>query len=457
MREATEALEYAEKVLALLPKGLTGDVRVSGHRFGTMRFAVGRIHQPHLESETLVSLRVARDRQIATATTTDLSDLGLRELVRDASALAATAPVEEHFPGFPGPDGKKARANAFSSATAQMAPEAQGKLAQRALDAAQAAQPGSRVSGVLNVGVEWLAVANTSALARSDIRTVSQASVLVERPERDPPVSGWAEGADWDARRLDTAALGKEAAERVAATAPKSVPPGKYRVLLGGCAVAELLSFLGHLGFGGNPEVEGWSCLARKRGKRVAPAGMTVVDDATQTLTLPQAIDFEGAWKRRTPLLEDGVARPAVTDLVTAGRLGREPSGHALPPESPWGDYGPIPSHQVMDAGDGSDSELVRETKNGLLVTRFHYVRVVHPGKSTITGMTRDGTYEIRDGEIADPVRNLRFTESILGTLASAELWGRTRRRYADERGFTTVTCPALVASEFRFTSATLF
>jgi predicted Zn-dependent protease len=111
----------------------------------------------------------------------------------------------------------------------------------------------------------------------------------------------------------------------------------------------------------------------------------------------------------------------------------------------------------VLSAGDASDDELVKETRSGVLVTRFHYVRVVHPGRAVITGMTRDGTYRIENGEIVGPVRNLRFTQSILSALAGVELLGKERRRYADERGFSSATCPAAVAGEFSFTSATLF
>jgi predicted Zn-dependent protease len=300
-------------------------------------------------------------------------------------------------------------------------------------------------------------VANTSGLARAARRSFCRASVLAERPRADPPVSGWSESAEWDLARFRPRALGEEAADRMPDRPPKPIEPGSYRVLLQGSAVAELLQFLGLLGFGGHPEQEGWSCLRRRRGRRIAPETFRLWDDGRSAASLPQAIDFEGRPKRRTALVADGVARDAVTDLVTAGRLGRRrSSGHALPPEAPWGEYGPAPAHQVVDAGDASFDELVRETKRGILVTRFWYVRIVHPGRAELTGMTRDGTFRIERGEVAEPVRNLRFTDSVLRTLAGIEALGRERRRYSDD-GFFCVTTPALLARAFRFTSATLF
>src|SRR5208282_2869170 len=157
--------------------------------------------------------------------------------------------------------------------------------------------------------------------------------------------------------------------------------------------------------------------------------------------TIPQAIDYEGTWTAATPLIRNGIAGNVVTDLLTAGRLHRKLTGHAQPPEAPFGDYGPTPSHLLLGAGDASEDELIRETRRGLLVTRFHYVREVDPGRGVITGMTRDGTYVIENGRIAGPARNLLFTESVLTALSGITLLGKERRIYS---GDGTVTAPAL-------------
>ena len=443
--------------LASLPDGCRGDVRLIRSSWTTIRFSNGRIHQPHLERSTHVSFRVADGKRLATATGFDVTANGLRELGRTACAFARVAPVEKKFPGFARGAARPSAPTPFSNATAEISPEAATRLAQEILDAASAEAPGARVAGVLNVGCERLEVANSSGLDRDCAFSMAQASVLVDRPEQDPPVSGWSEGAHWDVGRLGAADLGTEAAERMPTTPPVSVDPGEYAVVLRGPAVADLLAFLGHLGFAGNGEVEGWTCLARRRGKKVAPPFVSLVDDPRSRETIPAAIDYEGTDAKRTPLIEKGVARDVVTDLLTAGRLGKKVTGHALPPEAPSGDFGPLPNHLLLDPGPASEDELVKETRNGLLVTRFHYVRTVDPGLGVITGMTRDGTYVIENGEVARPARNLRFTESVLTAIAGISLLGKERRIYASERGGSCVTAPALATGSFRFTSATLF
>ena len=442
-------------VLAKLPNGATGDVRWVTSESTTIRFANGRIHQPHLERSTQVSFRVAEGRRLATATGSDTSPEGILSLAETARSLARIAPVERKFPGFAAPKGRGPGALAYSKTTAELSPEGATRLAEELLEAAAAEAPGARIAGVVYVGNEKLRVANSSGLDRSTRHSMAMASVLVQRPDQDPPVSGWSEAGHWDAARLGPARLGREAAERMARSTPHPVPPGPYRVVLRGPAVADLLRFLAHLGFGANGEVEGWSCLARQRGKRIAPETVTLVDDARSRETIPQAIDYEGTWTAPTPLIEKGVAGDVVTDLLTAGRLGRKLTGHAQPPEAPWGDYGPAPAHLILDRGDADEDELVRETRAGLLVTRFHYVRVVDPGKGVITGMTRDGTYVIEKGEVVRPARNLRFTESVLTALKGVTFLGKERRTYFDDG--SAVTAPSLAVGSFRFTSATLF
>ncbi len=440
-----------------LPSGTTADARLTRSTWTTIRFANSRIHQPLIERHAYLSFRVAEGGRLGTATTVDLTPDGVAAVVRAARSMARVAPVEKRFRGFPNDGAPKPTRVAYSSATVATTPEEATRVAERILAATAAGSPGGRTAGVLNVGGETLRVLNSTGLNRSTETSAAQTSVLVDRPERDPPVSGWSEGAHWDLRRLDAARVGREAAERVATSAPEAAAPGEYRVLLRAPAVGDLLGFLAYLGFGGNGEVEGWSCLKGRRGKRIAPSDVNLVDDARSRDTLPSAIDYEGVATRALPLIRHGVAGPAVTDVLTSGRLRKPLTGHALSPEAPQSYFGPIPSHLVLTPGKAREDELIRETKRGILVTRFHYVRVVDPGKSVITGMTRDGTYRIENGEIAGPVRNLRFTQSVLGALHDVELVGRDARLMGGERGGMASTCPDLVTSSFRFTSATLF
>ena len=109
-----------------------------------------------------------------------------------------------------------------------------------------------------------------------------------------------------------------------------------------------------------------------------------------------------------------------------------------------------------MEAGETRQDDLLAGIDRGLLVTRFHYTNVVHPMDTTITGMTRDGTFWVEDGKIVGGVNNLRFTQSILGALDGVRaIWADTE--LIGEDSFGTARAPALAIDGFNFSSATTF
>ena len=93
---------------------------------------------------------------------------------------------------------------------------------------------------------------------------------------------------------------------------------------------------------------------------------------------------------------------------------------------------------------------MVAGIDEGVLVTRFHYANVVNPMESSITGMTRDGTFRIDHGEVAGPVRNLRFTQSVLGALAGVTRIGR-ETELVSEWSLGATRVPALAIGAFHF------
>ena len=128
------------------------------------------------------------------------------------------------------------------------------------------------------------------------------------------------------------------------------------------------------------------------------------------------------------------------------------PTGHA----SGSDELGPYASHVVLEEGAESLEDLIGGVDDGLLVTRFHYVNILDRRSTLLTGMTRDGTFRIRNGELAGPVHNLRFTQNVLQALAAATGVGREAASFAPDFGsFGSTVAPALRVAEFRFTSTT--
>ena len=118
--------------------------------------------------------------------------------------------------------------------------------------------------------------------------------------------------------------------------------------------------------------------------------------------------------------------------------------------------------HLVLKGGTKGLDRMIRETKRGVLVTRFHYTNIIDPFRLTFTGMTRDGTFLIQDGMITKGIKNFRFTENIIDCFNRIVDTGRRGVLVASDPGYggrfaIGVLVPALKIRKFAFTSSTDF
>jgi predicted Zn-dependent protease len=357
--------------------------------------------------------------------------------------VAAPDPL---FPGLAPPREAPAREGAFDEDTASTTPE---RRAEAVATLVAQVGPGFQAAGAFDTGAAEIAVANTEGQFCYAPYTHTTLTTVVSGGEGG---SGAAEVTAGRVEEVDPEALGRRAFQKARDSQnPREVEPGRYEVVLEPPAVDTLVAFLSYMGFGGRAIAEGRSPFSGKEGQRVAAESIDIFDDALSPLTLGIPFDFEGTPKRRVSIIERGVFRQGVHDRRSARMAGTESTGHALPPPNP---EGPFPLNLFLAPGDSSVGEMVAATSRGLLVTRFHYSNVVHPIETTITGMTRDGTWLIERGEVAHPVKNLRFTQSILEALSNVELIGR-ETVLASEFFFAASRVPALKVSGFTFTSRT--
>jgi predicted Zn-dependent protease len=223
-------------------------------------------------------------------------------------------------------------------------------------------------------------------------------------------------------------------------------------------AVGALLEFLGGLAFNGQAHAEGRGALVDRLGTRVAAPAINLSDSPRYTGTLPRSFDAEGVPKAPMPLIQDGVAHRVVHDTRSAALAGggARSTGHALEPGG--GAYGPEPTNLVLlGGGAASFDELLAPVQRGIYVTRLWYVNTVHERSALLTGVTREGTFLIEDGQLTRPLRDVRFTDSVLRILSATEALGARPRlvsqgEFYGPRYATGVVCPALRAHGFRVT-----
>jgi len=423
------------------------EVVVVASSTGLTRYALSEIIQNTVRNEIRAYVRVVSGGRVATASTSQLTPEALVDAATRALEAARASRPDPDFPGLPDPSrvGRAQPVFRWDEATATRAPAERADKVRQILGASDA----ENAAGIFETSAHAYAVVSSLGVDCFDAFTRCVTTCLVDNGES----TGWGEASSHASDRVDVEAVARRAAEKAQrGRGAGDGKPGTYEVVLEAPAVGVMLDYLSYAGMGAKQVIEGESFLATRRGQSVGAESITVTDDVYHPESVGLGFDLEGVPKKRVAVIERGIAHEPVSDLRTAHKLGVESSGHY----SGSSEFGPYASNPVLEAGRSSTEDLVAAVADGYLVTRFHYVNVLDRPSTLLTGMTRDGTFRVRNGEIAEPVHNFRFAQSVLDAFASTEGVGSDAIAFAPEYGsFGSTVAPPLHVGAFTFASTT--
>ena len=442
--DSSQREALAQRVLALSNAGQT-EVMVWSEGNELTRFTHNAVHQNVAAADAAVKVRAIIGKRTGVAGTNLLDDSGLRSVVDRAIEMAQLSPEDPELPALPAGGPTTTPSGAFVPQTAAASPELRARLCDAIFKTAEGHD--FWCAGFVTTSKSGVTIVNSSGARASFDGT--DAGVNVKMNAADS--SGYGEGFSNDVAQLDARAIGKTSAQKAYDSAsPQAVDPGEWTVILEPAAFGELFAYLANH-FSAQSFDEGSSFLSDGLDEKFLGDNVTVMDDYEHPLAPGMPFDYEGQPTQRLALIEQGVARNIVTDSYWAHKLGRANTGHALPAPNA---YGPQASHLVVLPGSKPINELIAQTKRGLLITRFWYIRTVDQKKAIVTGMTRDGTFLIENGELTTGVRNMRFNHSILEALNNCEFANALHR--TGSYSYSLVV-PAAKIEGFRFTSGTNF
>lgn len=384
------------------------------HR-GFARFAVGDLGQHMQIEEPFAVMRVARGSRVAEVGADSLDEAALVAAIREAARMAPEVPESESFPGFtdqsePTPVEINRFAQSTADAGAEMRADALGPVFERVERA------GLVATGVLDTTRRAEAVATTGGLVRSFASTTATFKIWALESAGAGGASGHGMSAHIDVDRLDIERETERAiADALRSKNPGSLPAGKYDTVLGPLAVSELIEWLSMIGLGARELEQGLSPLSGRMGERISGENLSVTEDPLSEFAFVAPFDREGVARGQVPLIRNGVAQGVVHDRTTARRAEIHSTGSAAPPGG-YGAGGPTPSSLVVQGGSANGVEdLIAGVERGLYVRRLHYVNgYLEPRRAVMTGLTRDGTFEIAGGKLVRAVESMRFTDSLL-------------------------------------------
>ncbi|HVB32931.1 MAG TPA: TldD/PmbA family protein [Patescibacteria group bacterium] len=444
-RIARSALErIAERVFKFSRADET-EVAIDATTDALTRFANNTIHQNVAERGISISVRAAVDGRTARVTTNKTDDDSLARAAQSAERLARLQPPSENLLPMPGRQ-KYPAVKRFFPATAAATPEDRARAVVRVVNLAS--ERGQTAAGIYSTGISQTALANSRGLFAYYEQTRAEFSVTF----LESGSSGWAKANSGDIRQIDPEALAQSASQKALdSREPREIPSGHYTVILEPAAVLDLVGFLFY-DFAATAVEDQRSCFTGRLGKQLLGQHITIWDDAYHPLQAGPPFDGEGVPRQKVLLVDRGVPKNLVYSRGSAKRLGAKPTGHGMPLPNEWGE---APLNIVFAGGKSSIEEMIASTGQGILVTRFWYIREVDPYQKILTGMTRDGTFLVENGRVAGALKNFRFNQSIIEMLASVEALG-TPVRAAGEESFEMVV-PAMKARNFHFTEMTKF
>ena len=277
-----------------------------------------------------------------------------------------------------------------------------------------------RLSGIFSSGSNTLAMINTQSEHFQYFKTSDTQVTVVLSHER----LKWeviAEGSAQNIAELDPARLRSELAfllERYQYDAPQQLPLGKYDIVFGPAATADMITFMNWIGFNGGMMKRGFSFLSEEMvGGKVFSDRITLLDDPDRPETFPFKRDFTGIERNTYPLFQAGVFQGFVWSQDDADEFSAQPTGHTVSHKSLVLQGGNAPVNTL--------EELVKMPREVdlLYIPFLHYMNIVNPSKGIITASSRFGALLLKkDGTVSVPY-NVRLTQSLLDIFGDRVAW----------------------------------
>ncbi len=444
----SEVRQLLERVLGF-SRADECQVAFSARETGNLRFARNTVTTSGGAATVSLGITASFGRRSGFARINELDVASLERGVRTAEELARLAPENpEHVPllgpqTYPGVAGAVEATSSFSAAARA---DAAGASIRACRDA------GVTGAGFFEHGTVVSALANSRGLWGFQRTAGANFSVTTRTP--DGRGSGYGVADVHDVRELDAGAVSSRAARKaLASRETRALEPGKYTVILEPAATVDLI---GHMvsAMDARRTDEGRSFLSKagggsRLGEKLFDERVTLSSDPPHPALPGDRWADDGRPQRRVDWVKNGV----VTNLAWSRYWARHKgvAGEGIPSRSGGplgGEIGVFESEPGLIMAGGSDDldALIRGVKRGILVTRFWYIRMVDPQTELYTGLTRDGTFYVENGEVKFAVKNFRFNESPVIMLNNLEALGRPERVNAS-------LIPPLVVRDFTFSS----
>ncbi|ARS36924.1 TldD/PmbA family protein [Pontibacter actiniarum] len=432
------AILSKEEAQAILKKALSFskadecEITLNGNVGGNIRYARNEVSTSGSEENVSMAVESRFGKRSGVATINEFDDKSLEKVIRRSEEIARLAPESPEYIELLGPQKYIVTKEHFDS-TAKVDPAYRAEAAAKSIKAA--ADKGLTAAGFLEHYTNFTAKMNNKGLFAYHPSTSVDFSVTMRTD--DGTGSGYVTQDYSDISKLDTGKASQIAADKAANSRnAKALEPGKYTVILEPAASIDLLQNM-FFNMDQRAAEEGRSFLSKAGGK--TKVGEKLIDERITVYSDPNNLEVpsspfagDGRPQQKVTWIDKGVVKNLYNTRYWASNKGAV----SVPP----------PGNVIMEGGNESIEDMIKNTKRGILVTRLWYIRAVDPQTLLYTGLTRDGTFYIENGKVMYPVKNFRFNESPVIMLNNLESLGKPQR-------ISGSLIPPMKIRDFTFTS----
>jgi PmbA protein len=221
---------------------------------------------------------------------------------------------------------------------------------------------------------------------------------------------------------------------------PKEGKPGNYDVVFSPLAFGPILAPIGDAASIFNLE-SGMSFLTKKENY----GNFNLIDNGILENGIGSApFDEEGHPTQETYVIKDGDLKTYLHNNSSAIRHETKSTGNA-------GIISPDPTNIVLDGKKGNPFAI----DNGIYITNVWYTRFQNYSTGDFSTIPRDGMFLIKNGKIAEPIKNLRVSENVLNMLKNIEVFGKDKEQITSWEAETPCYLAPLLIKNVRMTKPT--
>ena len=378
-----------------------------------------------------VSYTAYFDKKKATLSSADITEESIKNLVEKTENVARQSVEDKEY--LPSLSESISEIPHHVADSALLSPETRSQIVQKTVSQAQAEK-------VLAFGAISNELQGFGIAAKNGMQNYYESSLVDYTNTVDingEKGSSFCNG--FDLKNIDTEKTFQEALNDAQLLQNRQeYEPGRYDVLFSAQAATKLFVWLFY-GLDRRAADEGYSPYSEKIGQTLIDERLSFYTDPQHPIVPSAPFDGDGLPVSKTAFIENGILKNLPCSRFWAQKKSLHPIRF---------------SNFILTDGENSEEELLSKLKDGFYIKDLWYIRMVKPENLTLTGMTRNGFFRVKDGKIVGGATHFRWNDSPLRMLKNIAGIGKG---VANLDSWFRVFTPALLVKDFYLSSKTLF